>query len=244
VATEHGPVEIKTPRDRKASFEPQLVRKGQRRFEGFDDKILALYSRGLSTRDIERHLAELYGVNIGRDLISRVTDAVIDDVREWQQRPLDDVYPVQFLDALVLKIREGGSVQRRACYLALGVTVEGERDVLGMWFQETEGTKFWMQVLNDLRQRGVQDILICCVDGLRGFPEAIEAIYPQTVVQTCIVHLDPAQPQVRAAARAGAGRPRPEADLHRRRRRRGPGGARGLRRQVGRALPRDHRRRG
>jgi putative transposase len=189
LATEHGPVEIKTPRDRKASFEPQLVRKGQRRFEGFDDKILALYSRGLSTRDIERHLAELYGVNVGRDLISRVTDAVMDDVREWQQRPLDDVYPVLFLDALVLKIREGGTVQRRACYLALGVTVEGERDVLGMWFQETEGAKFWMQVLNDLKQRGVQDILICCVDGLKGFPEAIEAIYPQTVVQTCIVHL-------------------------------------------------------
>ena len=189
LATEHGPVEIKTPRDRKASFEPQLVRKGQRRFEGFDDKILALYSRGMSTRDIERHLAELYGVNVGRDLISRVTDAVMDDVREWQQRPLDDVYPVLFLDALVLKIREGGSVQRKACYLALGVTVDGDRDVLGMWFQETEGAKFWMQVLSDLKQRGVADILICCVDGLKGFPEAIEAIYPQTVVQTCLVHL-------------------------------------------------------
>ena len=169
LATEHGPAEIKTPRDRKASFDPQLVRKGQRRFEGFDDKILALYSRGLSTRDIERHLAELYGVNVGRDLISRVTDTVMDDVREWQQRPLDDVYPVLFLDALVLKIREGGTVQRKACYLALGVTVEGDRDVLGMWFQETEGAKFWMQVLNDLKQRGVQDILICCVDGLKGF---------------------------------------------------------------------------
>ena len=189
VATEHGPVEIKTPRDRKASFEPQLVRKGQRRFEGFDDKILALYSRGLSTRDIERHLADIYGVSVGRDLISRVTDAVMDDVREWQQRPLDDVYPVLFLDALVLKIREGGSVQRKACYLALGVTVEGERDVLGMWFQDSEGAKFWMQVLTDLKQRGVQDILVCCVDGLKGFPEAIEAIYPATVVQTCIVHL-------------------------------------------------------
>ena len=189
VATEHGPVEIKTPRDRKASFEPQLVRKGQRRFEGFDDKILALYSRGLSTRDIERHLADIYGVSVGRDLISRVTDAVMDDVREWQQRPLDDVYPVLFLDALVLKIREGGSVQRRACYLALGVSLEGERDVLGMWFQETEGAKFWMQVLSELKQRGVQDILVCCVDGLKGFPEAIEAIYPATVVQTCIVHL-------------------------------------------------------
>jgi putative transposase len=187
--TELGRVEIRTPRDRNATFEPQLVRKGQRRFQGFDDKILALYSRGLSTRDIEAHLAELYGVNVGRDLISRVTDAVMEDVREWQQRPLDDVYPVLFLDALVLKIREGGTVQRKACYLALGVTVDGDRDVLGMWFQETEGAKFWMQVLNELRQRGLRDILICCVDGLKGFPEAIETIYPQTVVQTCVVHL-------------------------------------------------------
>jgi putative transposase len=189
LATEHGPVRIETPRDRRGSFEPQIIRKGQRRFEGFDDKILALYSRGLSTRDIEAHLAEIYGVKVGRDLISRVTDAVMDDVREWQQRPLDDVYPVVFLDALVLKIREGGTVQRRACYLALGVTVEGERDVLGMWFQESEGAKFWMQVLSELKQRGVQDILLCCVDGLKGFPEAIEAIYPSTTVQTCIVHL-------------------------------------------------------
>jgi len=189
LATEHGPVRIETPRDRKGSFEPQIIRKGQRRFEGFDDKILALYSRGLSPRDIEAHLAEIYGVKVGRDLISRVTDAVMDDVREWQQRPLDDVYPVVFLDALVLKIREGGTVQRRACYLALGVTVEGEREVLGMWFQESEGAKFWMQVLSDLKQRGVSDILLCCVDGLKGFPEAIEAIYPNTVVQTCVVHL-------------------------------------------------------
>jgi putative transposase len=187
--TEHGPVPIKTPRDRKGEFEPKIVRKGQRRFEGFDDKILALYSRGLSTRDIEAHLEEIYGVKVGRDLISRITDAVMDDVRAWQQRPLDDVYPVLFLDALVLKIREGGTVQRRACYLALGVTVEGERDVLGMWFQETEGAKFWMQVLTELKQRGVQDILICCVDGLTGFPEAIEAIFPKAVVQTCVVHL-------------------------------------------------------
>src|SRR6266516_944637 len=189
LATEHGPVRIETPRDRKGSFEPQIVRKGQRRFEGFDEKILALYSRGLSTRDIEAHLKEIYGVAVGRDLISRVTDAVMEDVRAWQQRPLEDVYPVLFLDALVLKIREGGTVQRRACYLALGVTVEGDRDVLGMWFQEAEGAKFWMQVLTDLKQRGVQDILICCVDGLKGFPEAIEAIFPKTVVQTCVVHL-------------------------------------------------------
>jgi putative transposase len=187
--TEHGRVGIDTPRDRDGSFEPRIVRKRQRRFEGFDDKILALYSRGLSTRDIEAHLAEIYGVHVGRDLISRVTDAVMDDARAWQQRPLDDVYPVVFLDCMVLKIREGGSVQRRACYLALGVTVDGDRDVLGMWFQETEGAKFWMQVLAELKQRGVRDVLICCVDGLKGFPEAIEAIFPQTTVQTCIVHL-------------------------------------------------------
>jgi putative transposase len=187
--TEHGKVAIDAPRDRDASFEPKIVRKRQRRFVGFDDKILALYSRGLSTRDIEAHLQEIYGVKVGRDLISRVTDAVMDDVRAWAQRPLEDVYPVVFLDCMVLKIREGGSVQRRACYLALGVTVDGDRDVLGMWFQETEGAKFWMQVLNDLKQRGVQDILICCVDGLKGFPEAIEAIFPKATVQTCIVHL-------------------------------------------------------
>src|SRR3954469_18180361 len=189
LATEHGPVDVRTPRDRKGTFEPQIVRKGQRRFEGFDDKIVALYARGLSTRDIEAHLAEIYGVKVGRDLISRVTDAVMDDLRAWQQRPLDDVYPVIFLDCLVLKIRDGGTVQRRACYLALGVTVDGERDVLGLWFQESEGAKFWMQVLAELKQRGVRDILICCVDGLKGFPEAIEAIFPHTTVQTCIVHL-------------------------------------------------------
>jgi putative transposase len=187
--TEHGQVGIDTPRDRDGSFAPKIVRKRQRRFEGFDEKILALYSRGLSTRDIEAHLAEIYGVQVGRDLISRVTDAVMDDARAWQQRPLDDVYPVVFLDALVLKIRDGGSVQRRACYLALGVGMDGARDVLGLWFQESEGAKFWMQVLTELKQRGVSDILIACVDGLKGFPEAIEAVFPQTTVQTCIVHL-------------------------------------------------------
>jgi len=189
LSTEHGPVKIRTPRDRDGSFEPKLVRKRQRRFEGFDERILALYSRGMSTRDIEAHLRELYGVSVGRDLISRVTDAVMDDVREWQTRTLEDLYPVVFLDCMVLKIRDGGSVQRRACYLALGIGIDGERDVLGMWFQDTEGAKFWMQVLSELRDRGVKDILICCVDGLEGFPEAIEAIFPLTTVQTCIVHL-------------------------------------------------------
>jgi putative transposase len=149
--TEHGPVRIDAPRDRQGSFEPRVVRKRQRRFEGFDEKIIALYARGLSVRDIQAHLAEIYGAQVGHDLISRVTDAVMEDVRAWQQRPLDDVYPVVFLDCLVLKIREGGSVQRRACYLALGVNLDGERDVLGLWFQETEGAKFWLQVLTDLK---------------------------------------------------------------------------------------------
>ena len=187
--TEHGPVRVNTPRDREGSFEPQIVRKRQRRFEGFDDKILALYARGMSTRDISAHLEEIYGVAVGRDLISRVTDAVTEDARAWQTRPLDDVYPVVFLDALVLKIRDGGSVQRKACYVAMGINLDGDREVLGLWFQATEGAKFWMQVLSELKQRGVSDILICCVDGLKGFPEAIEAVFPATTVQTCIVHL-------------------------------------------------------
>jgi putative transposase len=186
---EHGPVAIDAPRDRDGSFEPKIVRKRQRRFEGFDEKILALYSRGLSTRDISAHLHEIYGVDVGRNLISRVTDGVMDDAREWAKRPLEDIYPIVFLDCMVLKIRDGGSVQRRALYLALGVTLEGDRDVLGMWFQETEGAKFWMQVLSELKQRGVSDILICCVDGLTGFPDAIEAVFPNTTVQTCVVHL-------------------------------------------------------
>jgi putative transposase len=187
--TEHGKVPIDAARDRDGSFEPRIVKKRQRRCVGFDEKILALYSRGLSVRDIRAHLQEIYGVEVSLDLISRVTDGVMDDVRDWGKRPLEDIYPIVFLDCMVLKIRDGGSVQRRALYLALGVTLEGERGVLGMWFQETEGAKFWMQVLTDLKQRGVQDILICCVDGLTGFPEAIEAIFPQTTVQTCIVHL-------------------------------------------------------
>jgi putative transposase len=182
-------VPIDTPRDRAGTFEPQIVRKRQRRFEGFDDKILALYARGMSTRDISAHLEEIYGVSVGRDLISKVTDVVLEDARAWQARPLDDVYPVLFLDALVLKIRDGGSVIRKACYLALAINLDGDREVLGLWFQQTEGSKFWMQVLTELKQRGVADILIACVDGLKGFPEAIEAIFPQTTVQTCLVHL-------------------------------------------------------
>ena len=189
VHTGHGSVRIEQPRDRQGSFEPQIVPKHQRRFEGFDDKIIAMYGRGMSVRDIQAHLAELYGVEVGHDLISRVTDAVLDDVREWQSRPLEDVYPILFLDALIVKVRDAGAVRNKACYVAIGVNLEGERDVLGLWFQSSEGAKFWLAVLNELKQRGVQDVLICCVDGLKGFPEAIEAVFPNAWVQTCIVHL-------------------------------------------------------
>jgi Transposase, Mutator family len=203
---EQGAVEIRTPRDRNGSFEPQLVRKGQRRFQGFDDKILALYSRGMSTRDIEAHLREIYGVDVGRDLISRVTDAVMEDVREWQQRPLDDVYPVVFLDALVLKVREGGSVQRKACYLALGVTVEGERDVLGMWFQETEGAQdLDAGPLRDQAARRPRHpaLLRRRVEGLPGGDRGGLPADDRADVHRAP---DQAQPQVRAAQGARAGR--------------------------------------
>jgi putative transposase len=187
--TDLGPVEIKTPRDRDGSFAPKLVGKRQTRLAGLDDKILGLYAGGMTVRDISAHLAELYGVEVGRDTISNVTDAILDDIEAWRTRPLDAVYPIVYFDALFVKVREDRSVRSRACYLALGVTCDGDREVLGIWWQETEGAKFWLAVLNDLRRRGVQDVLISCVDGLKGFPEAIEATFPQAWVQTCIVHL-------------------------------------------------------
>lgn len=186
--TELGPVQIKTPRDRDGSFEPQLVSKRQTRLAGLDEKILGLYAGGMSVRDIEAHLRSLYGVEIGRDTISRVTDAVLADVDAWRTRPLERVYAIAYFDALIVKVREDRSVRNRACYLAIGVSVEGEREVLGIWWQETEGAKFWLAVLNDLRHRGVEDVLVCCVDGLAGFPEAVEAVFPQAWVQCCIVH--------------------------------------------------------
>ena len=189
IHTQHGSVRVDQPRDRGGSFEPQIVRKHQRRFDGFDERIIAMYGRGMSVRDIQAHLTEIYGVEVGHDLISRVTDAVLEDVREWQARPLEDVYPILFLDALIVKIRDGGAVRNKACYVAVGVNLDGERDVLGLWLQNSEGAKFWLAVLNELRQRGVRDVLVCCVDGLKGFPEAIEAVYPHAWVQTCIVHL-------------------------------------------------------
>jgi putative transposase len=186
--TELGPVEIKTPRDRKGNFDPKLVAKRQTRLAGLDERILGLYAGGMTVRDISTHLSDLYGVDVGRDTISRVTDAVLEDVAAWRTRPLEAVYPIVYFDCLMVKVREDRSVRTRACYLAIGVTVEGERDVLGIWWQETEGAKFWLAVLNDLHQRGVKDVLVCCVDGLAGFPEAIEAVFPAAWVQTCIVH--------------------------------------------------------
>src|SRR5215218_6199171 len=186
--TELGPVGVKTPRDRKGTFEPQLVAKRQTRLAGLDERILGLYAGGMSVRDIEQHLRGLYGVEIKRDTISRVTDAVLEDVEAWRTRPLEAVYPIVYFDCLMVKVCEDRSVRTRACYLAIGVTVDGEREVLGIWWQDTEGAKFWLAVLNDLHQRGVKDVLICCVDGLAGFPEAIEAVFPQAWVQTCIVH--------------------------------------------------------
>lgn len=186
--TDLGPVQIATPRDRDGSFEPQLVKKRQTRLAGLDEKVLGLYAGGMSVRDISSHLSELYGTEIGRDTISRITDAVLADVQAWLTRPLERVYPIAYFDALMVKVREDRSVRTRACYLAIGVTVEGEREVLGIWWQESEGAKFWLAVLNDLHHRGVEDVLVCCVDGLAGFPEAIEAVFPKAWVQSCIVH--------------------------------------------------------
>src|SRR4051794_33795229 len=188
VHPELATAQINTPRDRNASFEPQLVGKRQTRLAGLDERVLGLYAGGMSVRDIARHLSELYGTEIGRDTISRVTDAVLEDIAAWRTRPLAALYPIVYFDCLMVRVREDRSVSSRACYLAIGVTLDGDREVLGIWWQETEGAKFWLAVLNDLHQRGVEDVLIACVDGLTGFPEAIEAVFPQAWVQTCIVH--------------------------------------------------------
>lgn len=189
IHTESGSVDIEVPRDRTGTFEPQLVRKRQRRLEGFDDKVLSLYARGMTTRQIQGHLKELYGTEVSPALISTVTDSVLSDVQTWQERPLDSVYPIVYLDALHLKMRTDGTVQTRAVYLALGVNLEGHKELLGLWIGEKEGSKFWLSILTELKNRGVQDILIACVDGLTGFPEAIASVYPKTEVQLCIVHM-------------------------------------------------------
>lgn len=187
--TELGPMPIEVPRDREGSFEPQLVKKRQTRFTGFDEKILGMYARGMTVRDIQGHLEDLYGVEVSPDLISRVTSAVAEDILAWQARPLDPVYPIVYLDALVVKVRDQGVVKNKSVYIALAVTLHGGKEVLGLWIEQNEGAKFWLKVVNELKTRGVRDILVACCDGLKGFPEAIEAVFPHAVVQTCIVHM-------------------------------------------------------
>jgi transposase-like protein len=184
-----GQVQIDVPRDRTSEFEPQLVRKGQTRFDGLDEKIISLYARGMTQREIQGHLEEIYGVEVSPSLISTVTDAVLDEVRAWQSRPLDAVYPILYLDALQVKVKSQGRVSNKAIYIAFGVNLQGLKEVLGMWAAENEGAKFWMQIVTELKNRGVSDIFIACVGGLKGFPEAIEAVYPQTQVQLCMVHM-------------------------------------------------------
>ena len=187
--TDHGDMDISIPRDRNSTFEPQIVKKGQRRFAGFDDKILSMYARGMTTRDISAHLREIYGVGVSADLISSVTNDIIIEMKEWQNRLLDDVYPIVFFDAIRINGRDSGHVMKKAVYLAIGVNLDGEKDVLGIWIERNEGAKFWLSVFTELKNRGLNDILIACVDGLKGLPEAIESVYPNTEVQLCIVHM-------------------------------------------------------
>jgi putative transposase len=189
VLTDDGSLDFSIPRDRAGTFEPVLVPKGVTRVEGFEARIISLYARGLSVREIQAHLKEMYGTEVSPDLISRVTDAVLDEVKEWQNRPLDALYPIVFFDALRVKVRDEGIVKSKAVYVALALDTEGQKHVPGLWIEQTEGAKFWLKVMNELKTRGLNDILIAVVDGLKGFPEAIAAVFPQTMVQTCIVHL-------------------------------------------------------
>jgi putative transposase len=186
---EFGNMPIEIPRDRDSSFEPLIIPKGQTRFPGFDDRVISLYSRGMTTREIQGHLEEIYGVEVSPALISIVTDAVAEEVKIWQNRPLDAVYPIVYMDAIRVKARGNGHVVNKAVYLAIGVNLDGAKEILGMWVSENEGAKFWLQVVTELKNRGLQDIFIACVDGLKGFPEAIETVYPETQVQLCIVHM-------------------------------------------------------
>jgi putative transposase len=189
VKGDFGEIVVEVPRDRNGSFEPRILKKGQTRFTGFDDKILSLYARGMTTREIQGHLEEIYGVEVSPALISAVTDAVVEEVKAWQSRPLEPLYAIVYLDALYVKMRHEGRVENRAVYVAIGVDLDGRKDVLGLWTSANEGAKFWLAVLTELRNRGVKDLLIVCIDGLKGFPQAIEAVYPGAAVQLCIVHL-------------------------------------------------------
>ena len=189
VVTDSGRIALEVPRDRQGSFDPLLIAKYQRRFPGFDDKIISMYARGMSTREIAGHLLDLYGIEVSADLISTVTDAVLDEIATWQARPLEPIYPLVFFDALRVKIRDEGLVRNTAVHIALGVRADGTKEILGLWLEQNEGAKFWLRVMNELRNRGVEDVLLAVVDGLKGFPEAIRAVFPEAVVQTCIVHL-------------------------------------------------------
>lgn len=189
VISDNDTIEIEVPRDRDGEFEPKIIPKHQRRFNGFDEKIISMYSHGMTTRDIQYHLKDMYNVEVSPTLISQVTEAVIEDVRAWQNRPLEPIYPIMFLDCIVVKCRENKSVMNKSVFLALAVNMEGKKELLGMWIADNEGAKFWLHVVTELKNRGVQDIFIACVDGLKGFPEAIESIFPQTKVQLCIVHM-------------------------------------------------------
>jgi putative transposase len=189
VKGEFGELEIEVPRDRASTFEPQILPKHQTRFTGFDDKIISMYARGMTTREIESHLKEIYGVEVSPALVSQVTEAVSEEVKRWQSRALEPIYGIVYLDALYVKMRHEGRVENRAVYVAIGVDLEGQKDVLGLWCSANEGSKFWLSVLTDLKNRGVRDMLIVCVDGLKGFPQAIEAVFPMAQVQLCIVHL-------------------------------------------------------
>jgi putative transposase len=189
VLTELGSIDLDIPRDRNGEFEPKLVPKGQRRLDGFNERVISMYARGMTVRDIQAHVREIYQVEISPDLVSTITDAVLDELREWQNRPLDSVYPVIYLDAIVCKVRHEGAVRNKAAHLAIGVDVEGRKHVLGIWLETAEGAKFWLRVITELRNRGVEDVIFVCCDALKGLPEAIEAVWPQASVQTCVVHL-------------------------------------------------------
>jgi putative transposase len=189
VTTDSGRIDLEIPRDCQSTFDPQLIAKYQRRFPGFDEKIVSMYARGMSVREIVGHLRELYGVDVSPDLISAVTDAVLDEIAAWQSRPLEPVYPLIFFDALRIKVRDEGVVRNKAVHIALGVRADGAKEVLGLWLEQNEGAKFWLRVMNELKNRGVEDVLLVVVDGLKGFPEAIRAVFPEAMVQTCIVHL-------------------------------------------------------
>ena len=189
IFTDQGKVPLDIPRDRNGEFSPKIIEKGQRRFSGFDDKIISLYARGMTTRDIQAHLKEIYQVDVSPELISTVTTAIVEDVKEWQSQPVNAIYPIVYFDALVVKIRDEGHVQNKSVYLAIGINLEGIKEVLGLWIEQTEGAKFWLKVVTELKNRGLQEIFIACIDGLKGFPEAIESVYPKAEIQLCIVHM-------------------------------------------------------